>query len=113
MSLDSALRMHKIRRILKPECTLIVAMRTHSPLEARLHYCADQLFPYFCTKTRPYYYSLRGIRQTLCRHFTIKEEINQSKNKIWLPFFKREQIMFICSPLEKQTNINRTTAKAE
>ena len=96
-SLNPELIMHEIERILKPNGTLIVDMRTHSPLEARLHYLAEQIAPYFCGKTRPYYYSLTGIRRTLSRHFKIKEEIKQRKPKIWIPFFKREQIVFICN----------------
>jgi len=95
-SLNPELIMHEMERLLKPEGTLVVDMRTHSNLEARLHYLAEQFFPYFCTKTRPYYYSLKGIRSTLSRHFKIREEINQSRAKFWLPFFKREQRLFIC-----------------
>lgn len=106
-SLNPELVMHEIERVLKPGGTLIVDMRTHSPLEARLHYWAEQLFPYFCTKTRPYYYSLRGIRRTLNRHFIIKEEIKQHKPKLWIPFFKREQMMFICAPSERKTEAAR------
>lgn len=100
-SLNPELIMHEMERLLKDDGTLIVDMRTHSPLEARLHYLAEQLFPALCTKTRPYYYSLRGIRSTLSRHFKIREEINQSKERFWLPFFKREQRLFICGRPDK------------
>ena len=95
-SLNPELIMHEIERVLKPAGTLIVDMRTHSLLEARLHYWAEQLFPSLCRTTRPYYYSLRGIRRTLARHFKIEQEINQSRFKFWFPF-KRQQMLFVCS----------------
>lgn len=103
-SLNPELIMHEMERLLKATGTLIVDMRTHSTLEARLHYWAEQIFPFFCTKTRPYYYSLRGIRRTLKRHFEIQDEIHQSQARLWIPLFKREQMVFICK--RKQESID-------
>lgn len=96
-TLNPELVMHEIERVLKPEGTLVINMRVYSPLEARLHYWAGQIFPSLCTKMRPYCYSLKGIKNTLRRHFEIKEESDQDGAKMQLPF-KRKKMVFICSP---------------
>ena len=99
-TLNPELVMNEIERLLKPGGKLILAIRTHSQFEARLHYLAIRLFPYLCSKTRPYYYARKGIRRTLQRHFNIKEEIVQKAGTIRMPFCKRQRYIFICTPLD-------------
>ncbi|MDQ6969341.1 MAG: methyltransferase domain-containing protein [Mariprofundus sp.] len=95
-SLNPELIMHEIERLLKPHGTLILSIRTHSPIEARLHYWALQYVAFLCRKTRPYYYSAIGIRRTLERHFDIIDENKRNARAVWLPFFKRERYVFVC-----------------
>jgi len=105
-TLNPELVMNEIERLLKPGGKLILSIRTHGQLEARLHYLAIRMFPYLCSKTRPYYYARKGIRRTLQRHFNIKEEIVQKAHAIRLPFCKRQRLVFVCTPLDstKQTS---------
>jgi len=104
-ALNPELVMNEVERLLKPGGIFILSIRTHSQLEARLHYLAVRAFPYLCSKTRPYYYARRGIRRTLARHFRIDEEIVRKAHAIPVPLCKRERLVFICSPLEsKQTS---------
>ncbi len=99
-ALNPELVMNEIERLLKPGGKLILSIRLHSQLEARLHYRAIRLFPFLCRKTRPYYYARKGIRRTLQRHFNIKEEIVQKTHSIRVPFCKRQRHIFICTPLD-------------
>jgi len=101
-SLNPELIMHEIERLLKPGGTLILSIRTHSPLEARLHYWTLQTCPALCRKTRPYYYSLIGIQRTLSRHFNIIDTHQLKTRSNWVPFLKRERHLFICSPQDSQ-----------
>jgi len=96
-SLNPELIMHEIERLLKPGGSLILSIRTHNPIEARIHYWALQLCPALCNATRPYYYSLLGIRRTLLRHFTIKDTNKFKARAIWTPFLQRERHIFICT----------------
>ncbi len=96
-SLNPELIMHEIERLLKPNGTLVLSIRTHSPIEARLHYWALQSFAFLCNKTRPYYYSRTGIQHTLERHFDIMDENSRNSHSIWVPFFKRQRHLFVCS----------------
>jgi len=93
--------LNEAERLLKPNGTFILAIRTHSQLEARMHYWAVRLFPFLCSKTRPYYYARSGIVRTLERHFAIKEDIVRKARSIPLPFCKREQHIFVCTALDK------------
>jgi len=102
-TLNPELVVNEIERLLKPGGKLILAIRTHSQLEARLHYMALSLFPGLCSKTRPYYYTRSGIRRTLARHFNIEDEIVRKVRSIHLPFCKREQHIYICAPLDSTT----------
>jgi len=99
-TLNPELVMNEIERLLKPGGKLILSIRTHSQLEARLHYLAIRMFPRLCSKTRPYYYALKGIRRTLQRHFNIKEEIVQKAHAIRVPFCKRQRHVFVCTLLD-------------
>jgi len=105
-SLNPELIMHEIERLLKPGGKLILSIRTHSPIEARMHYWALQSFAFLCSKTRPYYYSLNGIRRTLERHFDIIDHSKRNARSIWLPLCKRERHLFVCSP-KKNTQQSR------
>ncbi len=96
-SLNPELILHEIERLLKPGGTLIFSLRTHSPLEARIHYWTQQVCPYLCKKTRPYYYSLIGIQNTLKRHFHISSETNQHITALSNPYLKREWYLFVCT----------------
>jgi len=98
-SLNPELVINEIERLLKSDGTFILEMRTHSQFEARLHYWALRLLPQLAKGTRPYYYSLRGIRNTLKRHFIIKEEKKLGNSIPWLPLLKRERRLFICKDL--------------
>lgn len=100
-SLNPELIMHEIERLLKPEGTLMLSIRTHSVLEARIHYWALQTCPALCRTTRPYYYTLTGIRRTLQRHFTIDEEHALKARAISVPFIQRERYLFVCSQKNK------------
>ncbi|MDQ6996537.1 MAG: class I SAM-dependent methyltransferase [Mariprofundus sp.] len=106
-TLNPELVMNEIERLLKPGGKLILSIRTHNQLEARLHYLTIRMFPQLCSKTRPYYYTRKGIRRTLQRHFNIKEEIVQKAHAIRMPFCKRQQHVFVCTPLDsaKQTSL--------
>jgi len=102
-TLNPELVMNEIERLLKPGGKLILAIRTHGQLEARLHYLAICMFPRLCSKTRPYYYTRTGIRNTLARHFNITDEIVRKASPIRLPFCKRERHIFICTPPDTST----------
>jgi len=104
-TLNPELVMNEIERLLKPGGKLILAIRTHSQIEARLHYLAIRLFPYLCSKTRPYYYTRTGIRRTLQRHFNIEDEIVRKARAIRLPFCKREKHTFVCTLLDSHSSI--------
>jgi len=106
-TLNPELVINEIERLLKPGGKLILAIRTHSQLEARLHYMALCIFPSLCSKTRPYYYTRTGICRTLARHFNIEDEIVRKARTIHLPFCKREQHIFVCAPMDN--NIKKTT----
>ena len=105
-SLNPELIMHEVERLLKPDGMLIFSLRIHSSLEARLHYWAVRAMPVLCRKTRPYYYSLHGIRRTLERHFAIEQEHICRKPRISLPLLNRERRLFVCrkKPKEKQSS---------
>jgi len=107
-SLNPELIMHEIERLLKPDGTLVLSIRTHSPIEARLHYWALQICPFLCKKTRPYYYSLTGIQRTLKRHFDITNEHNQHITPISSPYLKREWHLFVCT--HKTSKVQKTSA---
>jgi len=98
-TLNPELIINEIERLLKSDGRLILAIRIHSSMEARLHYLAERFLPVFTRKTRPYYYALRGIRSTLNRHFKIEQEIPLSRGIFGITLFKREQWVFVCSPL--------------
>jgi len=106
-TLNPELVMNEVERLLKPGGTFILTIRTHSQIEARVHYWAVRMFPYLCRKTRPYYYTHTGILRTLNRHFTIVEDIVQKAHTIQLPLCKRKQHIFVCTALDKLT---QTTA---
>ncbi len=106
-TLNPELVVNEIERLLKPGGKLILAIRTHGQLEARLHYMALCMFPSLCSRTRPYYYTRTGIRRTLARHFNIEDEVIQKIYTIHLPFCKREQHIFVCAPLD--SSIQTTT----
>jgi len=96
--------LNEAERLLKPGGTFILTLRTHSHLEARIHYWAIRLFPYLCSKTRPYYYARSGIVRTLERHFNIAEDIVRKAYKIPVPFCKREQHIFVCTTQDKKNS---------
>jgi len=104
-SLNPELIMHEIERLLKPNGTLILSIRTHSPIEARIHYWALQTCAFLCKTTRPYYYSLTGIRRTLDRHFNITDESKRNSRSISIPFLKRERCMFICTRKDNSSQL--------
>ncbi|GAV20293.1 bifunctional 3-demethylubiquinone-9 3-methyltransferase/ 2-octaprenyl-6-hydroxy phenol methylase [Mariprofundus micogutta] len=101
-SMNPELIVNEVERLLKPGGIFIVEMRTHSALEARLHYWLLRFLPRITRSPRPYYYSLKGIRKTLERHFYINSEQKLKKQILWLPFFKREQRLFVCTPQRKK-----------
>ncbi|MDQ6998234.1 MAG: methyltransferase domain-containing protein [Mariprofundus sp.] len=96
-SLNPELIMHEIERLLKANGTLILSIRTHCPIESRLHYWAMQFCPFLCKKTRPYYYSLTGIQRTLQRHFNIIEEKRLNIRPFSNPYINREWHLFVCT----------------
>jgi len=102
-SLNPELIVNEVERLLKPGGTFIVEMRIHSALEARIQYWALRFLPRITRSPRPYYYSLKGIRKTLERHFIICSEQKLKKKLLWVPLFKREQILFECSPKRKSS----------
>ncbi len=99
-TLNPELVMNEIERLLKPGGKLILAIRIHSQIEARLHYLAIRMFPSLCNKTRPYYYARKGIRRTLQRHFNIEKEIVRKAHAIRIPFCQRQRHVFVCTPLD-------------
>jgi len=96
-ALNPELIINEIRRLLNNHGILILSMDTHSGLEARLHYLAERILPILCRGTCPYFYSLAGIRNTLNRHFEIKEDILVEEKRTWLPGFARQEHLFVCS----------------
>jgi 2-polyprenyl-3-methyl-5-hydroxy-6-metoxy-1,4-benzoquinol methylase len=102
-SLNPELVMNEMERLLRPGGRLILAMRIHSPLESRLHYWTTRYMSVLYCGTQPNFYSLAGIRKTLARHFTITEEIISSSQFTWLPFFRREECLFVCTHLADKT----------
>jgi len=107
-SLNPELILHEIERLLKPNGTLVLSIRTHSSIEARLHYWALQSVAFLCSKTRPYYYSLTGIQRTIKRHFDINDVSKRDARAIWLPFFKRQRHLFICTHRNHATQSSST-----
>jgi len=103
-SLNPELVVNEIERLLTSDGTFILEIRTHSQTEARLHYWAMRLLPQLSKGMAPYCYSLRGIRRTLERHFTVEKEQLLGKKFSWLPFIKRDKRLFICRALHKRTN---------
>jgi 2-polyprenyl-3-methyl-5-hydroxy-6-metoxy-1,4-benzoquinol methylase len=102
-ALNPELIMNEMERLLRPGGRLILAMHIHSPLESRLHYWTTRCMSVLHWGTRPNCYSLAGIRKTLARHFTITEEIITSSQHTWLPFFRREEGLFVCTHLADKT----------
>jgi len=96
-SLNPELVMNEIKRLLKQDGLLMLSLRVHSGLEARLHYLAERWLPWLCRGTCPYYYSYTGIRNTLERHFSIEEDILLDEQWGWLPGFSRQEHLFVCS----------------
>lgn len=103
-ALNPELIMNEMERLLRPEGRLILAMRIHSPLESRLHYWTTHCMSALHCGTQPNYYSLEGIQKTLARHFTITEEVISSSRFTWLPFFRREERLFVCTHLADKTS---------
>ena len=103
-SLNPELVMNEMERLLRPGGRLVIVMRIHSPLESRLHYWTTHYLPTLSYGIQPNFYSLAGIRKTLARHFTITEEIISSSQFSWLPFFRREEGLFVCIHLADKTN---------
>lgn len=101
-ALNPELILNEIERLLTTDGKLILSMRLHTQLEARLHYLAERFLPFLTRRTRPYYYAQRGIRNTLARHFDIEQEISLYKGP-GVPMFRRERRIFICAPLGSQT----------
>jgi SAM-dependent methyltransferase len=102
-SLNPELVMNEMERLLRPGGKLVIAMRIHSHLKARFHYLTTHYLPTLHFGIQPNYYSLSGLRKTLARHFTITEEIIINRRLIWLPFFRREERMFVCTHLADKT----------
>jgi SAM-dependent methyltransferase len=102
-TINPELVLHEFERLLKPGARLILSLRVFSPLEARLHYWLGRYLPDLHPGMCPYYYSLRGIRSTLCRHFTITAESVVNAQLAFLPFFRREERMFVCQTLKPET----------
>ncbi len=96
-SLNPELIMNEIKRLLRDDGLLLLSIRTHSGLEARLHYLAERWFPWLCRGSCPYFYSLQGIRNTLERHFSIQDDIIVDEQHSWLPVLKRQEHLFACS----------------
>ncbi len=95
-SLNPELAMNEIKRLLKKDGLLMLSLSVHSGLEARLHYQAERWLPWLCRRTCPYYYSITGIRNTLERHFSIKEDILIDGQQGWMPGFCRQEHLFVC-----------------
>ena len=112
-SLNPELIMHEIERLLKPNGTLILSIRTHSPIEARLHYWALQTCPALCRQTRPYYYSLIGIQRTLKRHFKITAAHQLKTRSIWVPFLQRERHLFVCSRQDYEAQARQSAPSSQ
>ncbi len=96
-AMNPELILNEVERLLKPHGKCIIGMRTHSALEARLHYLLIQLCPGMCNYTRPYYYALPGILRTLSRHFHVEQQKTRKQGWFQIPLFKREEHLFICS----------------
>ena len=107
-SLNPEMILNEVERLLKPDGKCIISMRTYSGLEARLHYMAMNLLPSLCKKTRPYYYTLKGIMRTLERHFHVVRRPAIKKQWVWIPFFKREQQLFICTKKQQRRASDHT-----
>jgi len=103
-SMNPELIMHEMERLLTPNGRLILTMTTHSALESRLHYYAECCATTLCHQTRPYYYSLTGIRRTLARHFSIAQEMTRRTSLSWFPLFRRVERIFVCAARQQTTD---------
>lgn len=102
-TLNPELVLNEIERLLKPGGKLLLGIRTYSVWRAKFHYWKMHWLPPLFLGSCPYYYSLRGIRNTLSRHFNLVEDFVASR--VWIPFSGSEEHLFICTPLtgrEKQ-----------
>ncbi len=95
--------MSEVERLLKPKGCFLLSLRVHGQLEARIHYLAVRLLPFLCGKTRPYYYTQRGIQRTLERHFKVTCEPIRDDSFFSIPLFKRRRLFFRCTHRKKRT----------
>lgn len=84
--------LHEIRRVLKKKGTLVISITIWPELFARFHYLKTRYFSLGEIQNRLYCYTLRGIRNTLLRHFNIIEEAQLDTKTPPLA----QEWMFIC-----------------
>jgi len=72
--MNPELALNEIDRLLKPHGIFLLGIVVFPGLMARLLRIFESLIPVFRDPSRPYAYTLSGIRRTLSRHFTITEE---------------------------------------
>ncbi|HXH72456.1 MAG TPA: class I SAM-dependent methyltransferase [Mariprofundaceae bacterium] len=94
--MNPELVLNEVDRLLKPGGMMLIGMTLFSPLEARLHYWLQRLYPTLSPEDRPYCYSPHGIRKTLSRHFEIREDIRVGEKQGLLPGLKRQEHFFVC-----------------
>ncbi len=95
--LNPELMLNEIKRVMKPDALLLLSIRLHSKLEARLHYLAENWLPWLCRYTCPYYYARNGILNTLQRHFDIREEVALGPVGWKIPGLTRQECLFVCA----------------
>ncbi|MDQ6959814.1 MAG: class I SAM-dependent methyltransferase, partial [Mariprofundaceae bacterium] len=72
--MNPELALHEMERLLKPDGVLILSLVTFPSLLVRLRYMLERFFPLFRNEANPYFYTCKGIRNTLVRHFDVTEK---------------------------------------
>jgi len=92
--LNPELVLHEAGRLLKKDGTFVISITLWPELFARFHYLSTHLFSIGEVQNRLYCYSLRGIKNTLLRHFDI---VSVQQLDIKTAMFAQEW-MFVCKP---------------
>lgn len=101
-TLNPELALHEATRVLRPDGVMAVVIRTHPPLEARLHYLLERALPRLCHGMHPYFYAEQGIRRTLSRHLDLESGTQLGSLPGWIPGMRREEWLFVGSPRKRK-----------
>ena len=88
--------LHEMKRLLKPDGTLILGLPVFPSLVARFHYVLECFFPLLRNEAHPYSYTYRGIKNTLSRHFDFIEERKISELRQSDRRMLGKEYVFIC-----------------